>query len=132
MHKIILILIAILFFGVTLRAQKKLDQKEVDGKTFALYSAGKWDELAEECEYAIDNGVDFFYLRLRAGIAYYSNTNYMSAIKHFEKAMVFNPTDIVTIEYLYYSYLFSGRESDVLALISHIRCIYGRRFYYQR
>ena len=98
-------------------AQKKPDPKDVDAKTFALYSAGKWDELAEECERAIDNGVDFFYLRLRAGIAYYNNGNYMSAIPHFEKAAAFNPADIVNLEYLYYSYLFSGRESDVLALI---------------
>lgn len=103
---------------MTSNAQKKPDPKEVDAKTFALYSAGRWDELAEECESAIDNGVDFFFLRLRAGIAYYNEANYMSAIRHFEKASIFNPTDIVTIEYLYYSYLFSGRESDVLALIS--------------
>jgi hypothetical protein len=117
-YKRTLILFLILFFGVIIHAQKKPDPKEIDAKTYALYSAGKWDDLAEECENAIDNGVDFFYLRLRAGIAYYNNTDYMSAIKHFEKAMYFNPTDIITIEYLYYSYLFSGRESDVLALIS--------------
>ncbi|MFA5404476.1 MAG: hypothetical protein WC358_06040 [Ignavibacteria bacterium] len=108
----------ILFFCATSNAQKKPDPKEIDTKTYVLYSAGKWDELTEVCEDAIDNGIDFFYLRLRAGIAYYNNANYMSAIGHFEKAMKYNPTDITTMEYLYYSYLFSGRESDVLSLIS--------------
>jgi len=117
-YKIIYILFVLLLFCDALNAQKKLTPKEVDAKTFTLYTSGKWDALKEECENAIDNDIDFFYLRLRAGIAYYNNTNYMSAIKHFEKAMEYNPTDLITMEYLYYSYLLSGRESDVLALIS--------------
>jgi hypothetical protein len=117
-YKIIPVFFIILFFSAGLRAQEIPDPKTVDAKTYALYSAGKWDELITQCEYAIDNGVDFFYLRLRAGIAFYRNKNYMSAIGHFEKALIFNPVDIVAMEYLYYSYLFSGRESDVLSLVS--------------
>lgn len=107
-----------MLYGITVKPQIKPDPKEIDVKTYALYTAGKWDELAAECESAIGKGVDFFYLRLRAGIAYYNNADYMSAIPHFEKAVLYSPTDLLTIEYLYYSYLFSGRESDVLSLIS--------------
>lgn len=117
MYKTTIIVFLILVIGNVSNSQVKPNPKEVDVKTYALYNAGKWDELEEECDKAIDAGVDFFYLRLRAGIAYYNNGNYMSAIPHFEKALKFSPTDILAMEYLYYSYLFSGRESDVLALV---------------
>jgi hypothetical protein len=80
--------------------------------------AGKWDELIDECNKSLDNNNDFFYLRLRAGVAYYRKKDYLSAIKHLEKAFQYNPSDILTMEYLYYAYLFSGRESDMLALVS--------------
>lgn len=118
MYKRILIYFVILFFSISLKAQEKLTLNEVDKKTYSLWITGKWNELIDECNKSIDNGVDFFYLRLRAGIAYYRKQNYLSAIKHFEKALVYNPSDALTMEYLYYCYLFSGRESDMLALVS--------------
>ena len=100
-----------------LRAQPVLTKKDVDTKTLALYNTAKWDELISEGEKAIDRNIDFFYLRLRVGIAYYNKSDYMSAIPHFEKALSLNRADLLAMEYLYYSYLFSGRESDMLALI---------------
>lgn len=117
MYKRILILVLLVISVSYVFPQGKPDPKEIDAKTYSLYMAGKWEELSNECENAIDSGIDFFYLRLRGGIAYYKNSDYLSAIKHFEKALAFNPTDAVTMEYLYYSYLFTGRESDVLSLI---------------
>lgn len=114
MYKIIILLLII---ASGIQAQLKPDPKAIDAKTFELYSAGKWDELITVSENAIDAGVDFYFLRLRAGVAYYKEQNYLSAIGHFEKALLFSPADLVAMEYLYYSYLFSGRESDELALI---------------
>ena len=114
-----------LFVPVALTAQIKPDVKKVDENTYNLYMSGKWDELTDAVDYAIDNGVDFYYLRMRAGIAYYREKNYMSAIPHFEKALGFIPTDSVAKEYLYYSYLFSGRESDARVLASKFS--YGLR-----
>lgn len=128
MYKTIIILLIFLFYGITLKPQIKPDPKEVDVKTYSLYTAGKWGELTEECEKAISKGVDFFYLRLRAGIAYYNLKNYISAIPHFEKAMKYSPADLLTIEYLYYSYLFSGRESDVLSLVSVMPSTLKKKF----
>lgn len=117
MHKTAIALFIILTAVSSLFAQPRQTQQEVDAKTFALYNAAKWEELIGQGEAAIDNNIDFFFLRMRVGIAYYSREDYMSAIPHFEKALEFSSSDITAKEYLYYSYLFSGRESDVLSMI---------------
>ncbi|HEY5535740.1 MAG TPA: hypothetical protein VIL99_12515 [Ignavibacteria bacterium] len=117
MHITKLILI-FLIVPLSLTAQIKSDIKKIDEKTYNLYMSEKWDELTEAVDDAINNGVDFYYLRMRAGIAYYQAKNYMSAIPHFEKALYFIPSDSLANEYLYYSYLFSGRESDSRVLAS--------------
>jgi len=115
MHITKLILI-FLFIPLSLTAQIKPDIKKIDEKTYNLYMSEKWDELTEAVDDAINNGVDFYYLRMRAGIAYYQAKNYMSAIPHFEKALEFSPSDSIANEYLYYSYLFSGRDGDARIL----------------
>lgn len=117
MHKTVILTAIVLTALSSLYAQTRQTQQEVDAKTFALYNAAKWDELTAQGEAAIESGIDFFFLRMRIGIAYYSREDYMSAIPHFEMALEFSRTDITALEYLYYSYLFSGRESDVLSLI---------------
>ena len=83
-----------------------------------LYIAKNWEALANYGNKAIGNGYDYFYLRLRLGIAYYEQKKYMKAVKHFEKAVKFNSSDKLALEYLYYSYIFSARESEARALIS--------------
>ena len=40
----------------------------------------------------------------------------MNAATHFEKAVDFNSSDNTALEYLYYSYLFSGRSAEARAL----------------
>ena len=50
------------------------------------------------------------------GIAYYELKNYRKAIPLFEKIIKQTPEDITAIEYLYYSYLLSGRKEDARIL----------------
>ena len=85
---------------------------KTDSITFALYEKQQWSELIEVGEAAIKNGIDFYYLRMRLGIARYEQQNYRHAIPHFENAIKIYPEDQVAAWYLYYSYLFSGRKSD--------------------
>ena len=65
---------------------------------------------------SFEQGYDFYYLRMRIGIAYYNLEKYKLAIVHFVKALSFNRVDPVALEYLFYSYIFSGQESDALVL----------------
>lgn len=107
-----LLLLLVLIFPGFLAAQKENYNATVDAKTYDYFVKSDWENLTETGRNAIDAGIDFYYLRLRMGISYYSRKNYMSAIPHFEKALYFKNRDTLTLEYLYYSYLFSGLKSD--------------------
>ena len=93
-------------------SQTKKEFDDADKLTYEFYLKQNWDKVIEAGNDAIKNNIDFYLLRMRIGIAYYSKDNYMSAVEHFEKALEFVKKDTVAMEYLYYSYLFSGRESD--------------------
>lgn len=108
----ILFLAVFMMFGVAGMAQKVPGMKEIDSITWALYNRADWSRLAEKGNEAIKNGIDYYYLRMRVGIAYYEMENYRAAIPHFKKALEFNPMDKVAVEYLYLCYLSGGRKYD--------------------
>lgn len=83
---------------------------DIDRKTYELYQEGKWKGLTEYYRKQVDPAkVDFYYLRMRVGIAWYEQENYFNAIPHFQKAMRFNSNPVVK-EYLFYSYLYTGQR----------------------
>lgn len=93
-------------------SQQAPDLRHIDSITLQLYNLGKWTELADEGSNAIKNGLDYYYLRMRVGIAFYETKNYRKAIPHFQKALALNPMSKITSEYLYFSYLSGGRPYD--------------------
>jgi len=114
MKKIILVMVLLMMGGgVLAQADKDYYEKE----TYRLFLKKDWKSAIEKCEEAIDKDIDYYYMRMRLGIAYYELQNYMQAIKHFEKALKFNPGDKYALEYLYYANKFSGRteEADLTA-----------------
>ena len=106
-----LLLFATLFSTIGF-SQNNLNLTEVDRVTLDLYNSQKWEELIDFGEKAIDENIDFYYLDYRMGIAYYSLKKYRKAIPYFEKINLKTPDDAIVKEYLYYSYLLSGRLSD--------------------
>ncbi|MCD4745743.1 MAG: hypothetical protein K8R58_05545 [Bacteroidales bacterium] len=112
--KLCIFFILLFSFSIT-KAQDKPDYKTVNNLTYKLYEQKKWDSLISEGKNALKNDMDYFYLRMRLGIAYYEKKNYLKAIQHFEKALIFNSNDTTAMEYLYYSYMFSGRELEARA-----------------
>ena len=105
----ILLLLTLSFFAAT--AQKP-DFKYIDKKTYDLYFQQKWDSLIIVGKAGIKNDIDYYYLRYRMGMAYYYKGKYIKAIQHFEKARKLNTMDSTLYEMLYYSYVFSNRNSD--------------------
>ena len=97
--------------------QEQLNSKEVDSKTYQAYIAANWDELIEIGKKALKNEIDYFYLRLRVGAAYYEKGNYEKAVHHLKKALKFNGENELAKEYLYLSLLYSGnhQEADLLS-----------------
>ena len=82
-----------------------------DSLTYRLFNQNKWDSLIIYGQQAIDKGIDYYYLRMRMGIAYYSIKKYSKGIEHFLKAKEYNSNEIVK-KYIYYSYLYSGQNRE--------------------
>ena len=111
--------ITLLFFLVAISngiAQDSLNSASVEQKSYQLYVDKNWSELIKFGNIAIHNGFDYYYLQLRVGIAYYEKKNYSLAESHFKSALKFNTDDELSLEYLYYCYLFNGRNEDARML----------------
>jgi len=82
----------IIFFLITLgsNAQEKMGFADLDKKTYQLYEESQWKELLELGQKGLDTGIDYYYLRMRLGIAEFNLKHYQSASAHFRKALDFN------------------------------------------
>jgi tetratricopeptide (TPR) repeat protein len=104
-------LIIILFlFRISAHAQNSREFNYVDSLTYSYYNSGNWDSLIELGKIGISNGIDYKYLRQRLGFAYFAKENYSRAKFNFEKALQSDSYDQFTLEYLYYSFLNTGKE----------------------
>ena len=104
-------LIFVLFFFPTLLfAQEKLDYGYADSLTYSYYINGEWNKLICLGQSAIDNKIDYKFLRQRIGYAFFVQGNYYDAIFQFENALTFDSYDQFSLEYLYYSYLNTGKK----------------------
>jgi len=117
MRKTILIISLTCLFSMQVLAQQTYDFMTVDKTTYELYQTGKWKELTLLAKKAIREGTDYFYLRLRNGIAFYNLGNYMQAETNLLEALEFNPGDRTAIEYLYYCYLMQNKGNKALSLL---------------
>ena len=119
MRKVITIVIGfIIQLSCDLGAQVPLTTTVVDGKTYELWTQGNWDELIQVADQALENGIDFYYLRYRLGIAWFQKKNFHKAATHFKVARNMNRNDNLLNEYLYYSLLYGGwtYEAEYLRL----------------
>ena len=112
MWKRYLILNLILIFASGVFAQNKLNYTQIETKSYALYQAKNWKELIRFSSKARKQGVDFFYLQARTGIALYNLEKYRQADKWFLKAYEADQSFDWLQEYLYYSLFFSARYTE--------------------
>jgi hypothetical protein len=92
----------------------------VDMITFRLYQEKKWDSLIIVGKQALRDDIDYYFLRMRLGIAFYSKTKYIPAAEHFHKATDFNSIDSSAWEYLYSSYVLANRSNEAIAIVKHM------------
>lgn len=108
-----LLLIIIFYISVlNIFANDTLTYTYVDSATYSMYMKQEWQPLIKLGNEALYNKVDYFYLRMRLGIAYYETKEYEPAISHFEKALEFNSANETAMEYIYYSLVFIGKTRD--------------------
>jgi hypothetical protein len=99
------LVIVLSLFNFTAEAQKDMDFRNIDSLTYVYYKSGDWNNLIKLGTEAIDNSIDYKYLRERIGFALFSKGDYREARKHFEKALSYDSFDTFTLVYLYYTYL---------------------------
>ncbi|MBN1650028.1 MAG: hypothetical protein JW857_01795, partial [Bacteroidales bacterium] len=114
-----LVLVLLLPFSYLWAQQSDL-KTNYNEKTYNQYLASDWDALIDTGKEALDQGVDFYYLRLRIGIAYGAKYNYRMAIVNYKKALEFVPTDPVAQEYLYYAYLYAGMKNTAVQYVKQL------------
>jgi len=86
-------------------------------KTLNLFNEGKWEKLITIGEEAIVKNKSSYEIEYRLAVAYYNLKKYFDSSKHFENITNnYNITNDYIQEYLYYSYLFSGRSQDALLI----------------
>lgn len=88
---------------------QNLNYKEVDSTSYALYTQEQWIRLIEFGEMAVKNGITYYYLNLRLGIAWYNTGDYYKAQKYFEKALKQNQTEQTATEYLFLIKILTNR-----------------------
>jgi len=112
MSKRIGLIFILTLFIIASQAQQQLNYPQVDTNSYELYQQNKWQELIDYAEKAREQGIDFFYLQVRTGIAFYNLKKYRSAAKWFLKAWENDKSFGWLQEYLYYSLVFGGRTAE--------------------
>ena len=99
---------------ISAKSQIKLNFPEVDRKSYELFQEKKWNELIQFSSEARTQGIDFFYLQVRTGIAWYNQGKYRNSIRWFKEAYSNDKSFDWLQEYLYYSLVYSGQKLEAM------------------
>ena len=84
------IIIMLLTAQMALKAQSRLDYGYVDSVTYSCYLTGNWDKVIALGSEALNQNIDYKYLRQRIGYAYYSKGDFIKSQKHFSFSLPLN------------------------------------------
>jgi tetratricopeptide (TPR) repeat protein len=108
----------LLLCAVNSYSQQTLNTQVVAKRSYGMYLKQQWPELIAYGDSVLKLGYDYYYIRMRMGIAYYELQKYRLAETHFKKAIEFNASEDMAYEYLYYIYVFTDRFEESRKLIS--------------
>ncbi len=97
------------FNNTSLKASVELDFNTVERSTYQYFLEKKWDSVIHIGKEALHVNIDYYFLRVRMGLAYYEKKEYIPASAHLKKARKFDPRDPVIADYLYYTYIFTNQ-----------------------
>jgi hypothetical protein len=113
-----IILIAGMFvISKTAFAQEPLNFSKVNERTYDFYLKRDWKSLIKLGKESRKADIDFYYLKVRMGVAFYNLKKYRQAIPYFENALIDSPGDEFVLEHLYFAYVLSGRKTDSRKLL---------------
>ena len=86
--------------------------QQIDSLSYQAYCEKNWDEVIRIANQGLRQGMDYYYLRIRLGIALFRQKKFVRSIPHFKKALGLNNHDPVALEFLYYAFINSGRKGE--------------------
>lgn len=92
------------------------DYKKLDSITYAAYVNQNWEKVIYAGNIALNKNIDYYYLRMRMGMAAYFLGRYPEAADYFEKALLFNPKGQTAQLYLYNAYKLLGKNTKAYRL----------------
>ena len=107
-----LILFSMLLLAVNAFSQQGINTQIVAKRSYGMYLAKQWPELIVYGDSVLKLGFDYYYIRMRMGIAYFELKKYRIAEEHFKKAISFNANEDLAFEYLYFIYLYTDRFEE--------------------
>lgn len=108
----------LLILNTNANAQNDFSKDSVDKKSADLFQNKKWDELISFGNTALKRNAETYFLRVRLGMAYFEKEIFFNAIPEFERAVEIGYRDENVLEYLYNSYLKTGRTEDAAYIFS--------------
>ncbi|MEI7492732.1 MAG: hypothetical protein WCK92_15125 [Bacteroidota bacterium] len=97
-------------------ASTRIDFQTADMLTYRCYTEQKWDSVILVGKQALRSDIDYYYLRVRLGIAYFEKKEYFPAATHLKKARQFNSGDAFVADYLYRSYVMTNQTEEASLL----------------
>ncbi len=101
--------------------QESGDFKRINTETYRFYMEQKWDSLIDVGKEGLRTDIDYYYLRMRMGVAWFGKKNYRKASRHYTAALKQNQGDPLALESLYYSRLYSGQYEQARVIRKQFR-----------
>lgn len=90
----------------------------VDSVSYQMYLQKQWKELCKYGSSAAQNGMDYYYLDVRIGVAYFERGNYQKAELYFRKALANNSASPFAQTYLFWTLYNSGAEPEAAKMFT--------------
>ncbi len=110
----------LLFLAIPCLAQEKLSFRQVDSLSYDAWYRGDWKQTARIAREGFDHEVDYYYLRMRAGIATLNLNKPEQASIHFRRALNFSQTDSNALVYLYLALVKAGNYQEARLILDSI------------
>jgi hypothetical protein len=85
---------------------------ETDILTYRYFVQKKWDSVLIAGNKALKNDIDFYYLRVRMGVASFETEHYYQSVTHLKKAREWKADDDYVNSYLFFAFHYTGQAEE--------------------
>ncbi|MDB5012803.1 MAG: hypothetical protein JWQ25_1005 [Daejeonella sp.] len=107
----LIVLLLTLAFSQSVKAQQ-ISSAEADSITYAQYISSNWKDLKLTGERALEQGIDFPFLRLRIAYANFVEGNYSGALKQYNQVLKSDSYNSTARLYSYWCNKYLNREDE--------------------